>query len=190
MPITLGILAQSRQAAVASDFVLLETQVLGTATASVTFSGLSAYASTYKHLQIRTVARTAQTGQTRALSVRFNADTGTNYSWHFMGGDGSSVSSNAGATQNFMYAGQLSAASISSDIFAPSVIDILDAFNTSKAKTLRALGGDSTGTTPTRIRLFSGAWYNTNALSSITLLGEDLSSNFAINSRFSLYGVK
>jgi hypothetical protein len=175
-------------AAFSSDYELIETQILGSTQAAITFSSLGTYSSTYKHLQIRAVARTAQVGTSRAMSVRLNADTGSNYAWHILGGDGSSVSALSGSSQNFMYLGQLAALDSTANNFKVSVIDLLDAYS-SKNKTLRSLAG---GTDPglNRIRLFSGAWFSTASLTSITLLGEDLSSNFVAGSRFSLYGLK
>jgi hypothetical protein len=174
-----------------SDYELIETQILGSTQTSIVFSNLGTYSSTYKHLQIRAVARTDQTGNSRAIAVRLNADTGSYYAWHILTGDGqaSTVSSAAGATQNVMYLGQSVSTASASNAFGASVIDILDPYSTSKNKTLRSLAGSLSTTTPF-IRLMSGAWFNTASLTSVTLLGEDLTSGFVSGSRFSIYGIK
>jgi len=186
----LGILsAAGVSGAVAPDYELIQTQILGSNQASVTFSNLADYSSTYKHLQIRAVARTAQSGTSRAFSVRVNSDTGSNYAWHLLTADGSSVASQAGSSQSFMYLGQISGTDSESNVFSASVVDVLDAYSSTKNKTFRSLAG-SVRTDGNRIRLFSGFWNNTASITSLTLLGENQSSDFAAVSRFSLYGIK
>jgi hypothetical protein len=52
----LGILsAAGAGGGVAGDYELISSEILGTTAASVTFSSLGDYSSTYKHLQIRAV---------------------------------------------------------------------------------------------------------------------------------------
>lgn len=183
MLIPLGFLAASGVSA--GSFDLLETQVLGSDTASVTFSSLSTYASTYQHLQLRITARSSWASAQAGLVMQLNADTGSNYSYHGLGGNGSSVSSFAGANQSFMYQGVATGNTATANAFSGVVIDILDSFETTKYKTVRALFGNST----TEVGIHSGSWRNTNALTSI-LLKTDVTSNLLTGSRFSLYGWK
>ena len=183
MLIPLGILAAS--GASAGSFDLLETQVLGSSQASVTFSSLGTYASTYKHLQLRIVSRSTWSGAQAGLVMQLNADTAANYSYHGLGGNGSSVSSFAGASQSFMYQGVSAGNGATANAFAGVVIDLLDVFDTNKFKTVRALFGNST----TEVGIHSGSWRNTNALTSI-LLKTDVTSNLVTGSRFSLFGIK
>jgi hypothetical protein len=68
------------------------------------------------------------------------------------------------------------------------VIDILDAFETTKNKTIRSFGGQ-VGSGANLILLHSGFWNNTAAISSITL-GVNGAPQFATGCRFSLYGIK
>jgi hypothetical protein len=184
MPITLGILAQSRQEAAGATFQLLESQVLGSTTASVTFSGLAAYASTYKHLQLRHVGRTNRALTIDVVAMQFNADTASNYSLHRLTGNGSSVASAGNASQGNFFVGLIAGGNAGADQFGAGVIDILDPFVTTKNTTVRTL----TGTT-SEINLYSGAWYNTAALTQIRLFPA-ASDSFVSGSRFSLYGVK
>ena len=168
--------------AVAGDYELISTTILGTSTASVTFSSLGDYSSTYKHLQIRAVAKYDSAFDN--LLMRFNSDTGNNYSHHRLIGNGSTVSSIATANTSSLFPGL--ASSTTSGIYSPTVIDILDPYSTTKNTTIRALYGDSENPT---VRLASGAWYNTSAISSILIYSQS-SFNFVAGSRFSLYGIK
>lgn len=181
MLIPLGILASSGGGA-GGSFELISTTTLGSTQASVTFD-VSTYASTYKHLQIRKMARADVSDW--SSHIRFNSDTGSNYSWHQLGGDGSSVFSSAGTSQTQMLVGKQPVTSDANN-FTADVIDILDPFVTTKNTTIRSFNGYA-GTAPVVI-LRSGAWYNTAAVTSITVT--QLSGNFVSGSRFSIYGIK
>ena len=170
------------------NFDLISTTILGSSTASITFD-TSTLGSTYKHLQIRSVTR--YSSSTNPMLMRFNADsTYTNYRTHWLWGNGSAVSSDT--RQAAGYTGMsVNQDAIGSDftasVFGPSVIDILDPFSSSKNKTVRSLVG--TPGTYNNVRLQSGLWLNTAAVTSITLLDFG-GSNFIAGSRFSIYGIK
>jgi hypothetical protein len=201
MPFGLGFFATAgASAASAGSFDLLETQVLGSSTASVTFSSLSTYASTYKHLQLRVMAKNTAAVNYNVLEMvmRINGST-SNYRSHCLRGFSGSVTSFAPTLSTQMLVGQtVSNDSGVAQTFGASVIDILDPFDSSKNTTVRSLSGagDSRSTLgPTdQISLWSGAWFDTTAVSSLTLYGAygdgGTLSNFTANSRFSLYGVK
>jgi hypothetical protein len=176
MPFGLGFFATAGAGA-AGSFDLLETQVLGSSTASVTFSSLGTY-SNYKHLQLRMV--NTLSSQTVAVRMEFNADTASNYSSHRIVGNGSSVSSSAETSVASMFV------SIGALTPTASVTDILDAFDTNKFKTLRSLAGGMSAAN--EVLLTSGNWRSTNALTSIKVF--PTSFNFVSGSRFSLYGLK
>ena len=180
----MGLLGASAPAA-AGAFYLLETTVLTSSASSVTFSGLDAY-SDYKHLQIRATMNNTQSSNDQTdLVVRFNSDTGDNYSRHALAAEGASVYSTGNA--NISLATVPKSVSRSSlGVWAGMVLDILDFSNTSKNTTIRALAGAAN--TSSAISLSSSAWYNTNAVTSIYLAPE--SADFRTGSRFSLYGVK
>jgi hypothetical protein len=176
----LGIL--SAAGGVGATYELISSTILGTAQSSVVFD-VSSYASTYKHLQLRVVAR--NTGENGNVLMRMNADTGSNYSRHALYGDGSSVLSNAGASQTAIEIGSTTLNSNTANAFGAGVYDLLDPFSSTKNKTVRSL----TGQVPNnQILLRSGAYFSTTATSSITLL--TAANNFAVGSRFSLYGIR
>ncbi len=187
MPITLGILAQSRQEAAAATFQLLESTVLTGTQASVEFTNLvTKYGATYQHLQIRAVARTnrAANGDTGNLSI--NGITTSTYGRHLLQGNGSSVSSDAILSQpnsNNLYA--LVGNNATANTFTGIVIDILDPFEGTKATTYRALSGQAAN--ENLIRLGSGSRYTAETVTSLTL---SAIGSFVQFSRFSLYGIK
>lgn len=177
MPIPLGILAAAGFApAGGGSYDLLETSILSSSAASVTFSNLGNYASDYQHLQIRTVLQST-TGVT--ISLRMNGDTGSNYTFHRLEGNGSSVYSNAGTGRNNI---ALGTSSDTGSIFSPFVVDILDPYQ-SKNKTVRSFARAN------GVGLYSGMWINTASLTSLTIFAET-GQNLVTNSRFSLYGLR
>jgi hypothetical protein len=189
MLIPLGILA-SAGGIPTGDYELIESTVLTSAQASVTFSNLGDYSSTYKHLQIRATARTTSGDNYVGLMVAVNGDTGSNYAEHFLYSNVNSVTSGAATSKVRMNLGWPPGTPINASAYAGAVIDLLDAYSTTKNKTFRALGGfaGTTGGNNSFIALNSGAWFNTSSVTSLTL---SLSGgNLVAGSRFSLYGIK
>jgi hypothetical protein len=149
--------------------------------ASVTFDGIP---SDYKHLQIRVSA--IATGESR-IRMRFNGDTGTNYSVHYLLGNGTNPFAGSGANAN-----QLSGsyAKGTASYSCVNIIDILDYKNTNKNKSIQVLTGYANNVaTDGELGVWSGVWRNTSAVYS-AILYFDNSANIAQHSRFSLYGVR
>ena len=197
MPIPLGVLAVAGAGVapapvIANAYEWLETTVLGSNQATVSFSNLNTnYGSTYQHLQLRMVLRTARSGQTNdTVIMNFNSDGGNNYHAHRLRGNGSSVTSWSGGTQSRIdVSDAVSAGNTAANIFTPIVMDILDPFETTKNTTTRWLTGQAATTYfgSGDIALWSGLWVNTAALTTITF---DAIDDFLTGSRFSLYGLK
>jgi hypothetical protein len=188
MPIPLGVLAVAGAGAAGGGgaFDLLETTVLGSDAASVTFSSLGSY-SAYKHLQIRMVSRCTRAATIADTFVQVNGDTGNNYAYHRMLGSGSSVGEASSINRANAFLAYTSAANATANNFATTVFDILDFSSTSKTTTFRSLTG-MVNTSGNLIGLFSGLWNNTAAVTSINIFPE--AGNFLTGSRFSLYGYK
>ena len=186
----LGIIASgiSGSKVVTNSYESIATVTVGSGgTSSVSFSSI---ASTWTHLQLRIMARSssASSGGTY-MTMRFNSDTGTNYSMHDVGGDGSSAFAEAYTTLDQIYVNRVVRDGTTASIYGVMIIDILDYANTNKYKTTRTLGGfDANGSG--RIDLDSGNWRNTNAISTITLTATNGAENFLTNSHFALYGIK
>ena len=187
MPLGLGFFATAGAGA-AGSFDLLETQVLGSAAASVTFSSLSTYASSYQHLQLRVTARTSRADTGDDIILRFNNDsTVANYRYHALYGTGSVAGSENAQVATGARFMQATGANFTASAFNAGVCDILDPFETTKNKTIRTLSG--VPGSYDRIWLASNLWANTSAVTSITLVS-GFSANFVTGSRFSIYGLK
>lgn len=166
----------------AGAYELISTTLISTNTASVTFD-VSSYASTYKHLQVRFTSRVS-IDQGIQPRMTFNSDTASNYSRHQLTGDGSSVSSFGGANATNMFLGATIPGNSTSNAFSAHIVDILNFASTSVYKTMRCFSG----CTPVNdIKLTSGNWRSTSAITSITI---DSLDYFVSGSRFSIYGIK
>jgi hypothetical protein len=141
---------------------------------------------TYSHLQIRALFKTSVAD--RSIRITFNSDTATNYSFHGIGGDGSTVSLNAYGTQAYGVVGSAPNSTTYPGIF---VTDILDYANTSKYKTTRSSGGadmNIASANSSYAQFWSSNWRSTSAITTITLVPS--SGSFSQYSSFALYGIK
>jgi hypothetical protein len=174
-----------------SDFESIATvSVTSASTVSATFSNIP---STYAHLQIRGISRTTGAGSSAGnLRLTLNSDTGSNYSSHYVSGDGAAVSTTSFNSGTYSWAGgwtnNVDSTAMS---FAGTIIDILDYANTNKYTTVRTFSGVSLNNTSGAVALISGLWMNTSAVTTVTLQiltgsGYDLSQY----SHLALYGIK
>jgi hypothetical protein len=171
------------ETAAVGDYESIQTYSLSTTTASVTFSSIP---STYKHLQLRILAR-GNFAYSNLLdgTMYFNGDTTvTNYYQHYLKGNGTAASASAA---NAPYMSNIFAgANQTTNVFGVAVIDILDYANTNKYKTMRYLGGtDNNGSG--QINLGSILWKNTAAVSSLYFATD---GSMIANTQLALYGVK
>jgi hypothetical protein len=164
---------------------------LSAAQASVEFNNIP---STYSHLQLRSIGTTDRS--TYALdqfALRFNGDSGNNYSYHYLRGNGSSAVSSGAASNSFIYIESSFSSTAGADIFAATILDILDYTNTNKNTTVRALSGlDINGTINSVggfVALSSGAWLNTAAITSL-FIKSNYDQQIQPYSTFTLYGIK
>jgi hypothetical protein len=184
MPI-LGIIASSKLGVVPGDFESIATVTVGGGGAgSFDFTSIPA---TYTHLQIRGIGRCNQVGSgVTTTTYRFNSDTGSNYAYHNLTGNGAAASAGAAATQTNIVLTDLPQISATSNAFGVTVMDILDYANTNKYKTIRALNGaDLNGSG--QISLTSGLWMDTSAITSITI---NPNSSAVQYTNFALYGIR
>jgi len=174
-----------------SVIVLGKFESIATATGTgssgtITFSSIPA---TYQHLQIRAIMRNTLSASDASFGqMRVNGDTTTsNYAWHELYGNGTSVSA-SGADSGLPYYGTVVRNTATSGIIGMTVIDIYDYASTSKYKTIRVFSGnDRNGSGD--IVLWSGLWENTNAITQLEFLAGGTSS-FTTATKFALYGIK
>ena len=186
MPLSpLGIFA--KPAGISTSFESIATVTVGAGgSSSANFTSIP---STYKHLQVRVLGRNtrASSSDDRAI-LRFNSDSGSNYSYHYIYGNGSSVAVTGQTNQTEIdYAIYFTASTAQANTFGVGIIDILDYGDTNKYKTVRCLSGyDLNGSGVAWMT--SGSWRSTSAVTSVNVIPAN--GNFPQYTSIALYGIK
>jgi hypothetical protein len=149
---------------------------------SITFTSIPA---TYKSLQIRILARRSNgTTGTDTEYLRFNSDSGSNYAFHYLYGNGATASVSSSASTSLIACYEIGRNGTTANSFGVSIIDIIDYASTTKNKTVRAFFGlDLNGSGS--VTLGSGLWMNTNAITDINI--NAAADPMAAGSTFALY---
>ena len=143
----------------------------------VTFSSIPA---TYTDLKLVVMAN----ANTAVITlVRFNGDTGGNYSYTYLGGSGSAASSGRGTNTTAAY---LTTVGHTNANWCVDTMDIMNYSNSTTNKTAisRANNAASLGT-DTTVNL----WRSTAAINEIKIFA-DRASTYAIGTTFTLWGIK
>lgn len=181
----LGIYASS-VLKVTNSYESIATVNLGSAQSSIEFTSIP---STYKHLQLRLIARATDSNAANYANLKVNSDTtGSNYARHVMVGNGSSAASYSSTGSTITNLGEIPAATATTGMFGVFIVDLLDYQDTNKYKTIRSLGGDDRNGGG-EVNYNSILWMNTNAISSIQLTTYT-TANYAQYSHAALYGIK
>jgi len=151
------------------SYVALATTTLASSASSVTFSSID---QSYGDL-VLVVSGTNTVGLTSIL-LRFNSDTGSNYSRVFMEGDGSGPDSVSSTDSSLK-------AALISNSEGVSIMQILDYSATDKHKSLLARAATD------RPRAVAGRYASTSAITTMEVLSE--SDDFDTGTTFSLYGI-
>lgn len=180
-------LPSARGAFAPSAYESIATYVVSSGgTSTVTFSSIPA---TYRHLQIRWMARENTGSVTNGgenIRIRFNSDSSSNYSIHRMYGTGSTYSTDGYANQTDVVVNGLAGDGASASIYGMGVCDILDYRDSNKYKTIRYIGAvDLNGAGS--VWFGAGNWRSTSAISSIEL--RETTNSFKEYSHFALYGI-
>lgn len=153
-----------------ATYSLIESQTLGSATATVTFSSIPA---TFTDLVL--IIKTPTISDN--YNLRFNGDTGTNYSYTYIAGNGTSASSGRSSNNTVIGLTYTGAG-------APMTrLQIQDYANTTTYKTALIRQDDAANATMTTV----GLWRSTAAISSITIVSP---STIPSGSTFKLYGIQ
>lgn len=169
------------------DFESIATVSVGAGgSSSISFNSIP---STYQHLQLRWIGRTNRAGNASdTVTIALNSDSGANYSYHNLYGDGSAAGAGAGANTTIMYVGWVAGATALSNTFGVGVLDILDYANTNKYKTVRSLTGrENNGSGIVSIE--SNSWRSTSAVTSLTITSQ-FGGTYQQHSQFALYGIR
>jgi hypothetical protein len=152
---------------------------------TVTFSGIP---SVYKHLQIKAYTRLTGAASQQSLLIYINNDTASNYTIHRMFTNGSTGSSQGFTNQGFGTASGIPCANDLANVFANTIIDIDDANNTSRFKTMKIFTGSSCNTGNSEAHMQSVLWRSNSAINQIMIAAGN--GNLAQYSRIDLYGIQ
>lgn len=157
----------------------IATTTLSSAQSSVTFSSISG-----SFTDLVLVSTSTTSSANRDYNIRFNSDSGTNYSFTVLAGSGSAASSarasNAANTGLYIVSGT------STTVPGTVISHIQNYSNTTTYKTMLQRGNESGGEVCAGVSL----WRSTSAITSITIYASMSSANFNSGSTFTLYGIK
>lgn len=166
---------------------LIAKNVLGSDTSNVEFTSIPA---TYTDLLLCLSGRSDRSGQVEdSLKWQFNSDTGSNYSYKVLYGNGSTTYSDGQSSVAYdSIWGVLPAATATASTFGNVSIYIPNyAGNTNKSSSAEGCGESNTATGPL-ICASAAIWSSTAAITSVKLFPYH-GSNFKSGSSFFLYGI-
>lgn len=154
-----------------ATFQPIATQTISGVNADVVFSNIPG---TYTDLVL--IVNATQATTLGSLFIRFNADTGSNYSDTIMLGDGSTPQSARQSNTTSMRTGLIG------NNPGNTILYIMDYANTTTNKTVLSRGNVAAN----QSRAGVGLWRNTAAINALTVV----TNNQAITGTFTLYGIK
>ena len=171
----------------AATYTLISSQVLGSSSASVTFSSIP---QTYTDLKLAISARTGNGAYLDNLFMTISSDTGSNYSNTRLEGSGTTASSSATtnstptASANLSY---VNAAGATASVFSNTEIYIPN-YTSSTNKQIYAYSVvENNSATSNEVYSTAELWRGTSAVTSLTF---SCNNSFVVNSSFYLYGIR
>ena len=193
MPI-LGTQASQFSGKAFGSFESIATATVGSGgTSTITFDPVP---STFNHLQLRVHARTNRaTVPGDYLNIRFNDDTGSNYTQHSLSTSlaDTPIRSDSEGIGTFIYGYNITSVSPN---FSSSMYDIFDYKSTNKTKVLRGYTGTDSnadfinGYTASGIGFISALWNNSSSPITKITITPVVGTVFVQHSHFALYGIK
>jgi hypothetical protein len=159
----------------------IATQTISTSVTTLTFSSIPA---TYTDLVV--VVYGGTTSAPDNLWLRFNSDSGSNYSFTELVGTGTAATSPGYA--NFTLAKLSSTIGGGTTVGQSYIANIMNYSNTTTFKTMINRANQNDNTYP-GVAAYTNLWRNTAAINTV-LLGRDGAGNLAIGTVMSLYGIK
>jgi hypothetical protein len=121
------------------------------------------------------------------IAITCNSDSGSNYSRHYLYGDGSAAGAGASTSATSMLIAYVSPSSALASTNTVNIVDLLDYQDSNKYKTFRVLTGMDVNGSGGYVQLSSGSWRSTTAISTLTLT---IANNYTTGTQFALYGIK
>jgi hypothetical protein len=144
--------------------------------------------STYTDLVVKLSARRSQAYADTYL--RFNNDSGANYSWRQVRGDGSSTSSASGSAQTYALSGNGADRSTYTANTFGSIEIYVPNYAGSNAKSFSVDSVNENNATQADAMLLAGLWSGTSAINRVTLYPDIGYGDFVQYSTATLYGIK
>lgn len=165
----------------ASTYTPIATYAITGSPNTVSFNSFSGYTD----LVLVASARGNYADTLGIMRIRFNGDSGSNYSMTQMYGNGSTATSARVSNQTSFGLEYTSGNSDTANVFSPVILNIQNYSNSTTYKTLLA----RTNNAGVRVVAQVGLWRSTSAITSIAI-DEVLGTNWAVGSTFTLYGIK
>jgi len=159
-----------------STYTPIASQTLGSAAASVTFSSIP-----QGYTDLVVLASVGSTIPTEAYVIRFNSDTGNNYSWTRLSGNGSTAASARSSNTSYISAFEIPSATDK----GVQKIQLNNYSNTTTFKTALVRADAASYNTVAVV----GLWRNTSAINSITISSSG-TGNVVSGSTVTLYGIQ
>ena len=162
-----------------STYSTIATTTLGSATNTVTFSSISG---SYTDLVV--ISSFTVSSDSANVIVRFNNDSGSNYSSTRIEGTGTTASSNRSSSATSIGV----ESNIGSDDASPStfIFNVMNYSNATTYKTMLTRTNAAVGTYP-GLTAQVGLWRSTSAINRIDIIQGGV--NFKVGSTFTLYGI-
>ena len=168
--------------AAGSTYTPIATTTLGSDTSSISFTSISG---SYTDLVLILFARSTRPTTDDTLVMRFNNDSGSNYSKTRLVGTGSAASSyTSGSTTAFLL-DAISGASNPTGEFSPNIYNIMNYSNTTTYKTIVT----RSNTASAYVVAETGLWRSTAAVNRIDL-SLNTGPNFKAGTMATLYGIQ
>lgn len=162
----------------------IATNTLTSGAASVTFSSISA---NYTDL-VLVVNSANATNTTHEIRIILNSDTGTNYSFTYLYGNGTTAGSGRQSNTAYGVLGYFTTPGTTSLAYL-GIVNFMAYSNTTTNKTFITRSNANPTTTYAGAETIVNLWRSTAAINSIKL-EHNSGSNFATGSTFTLYGIK
>lgn len=167
--------------AAGSTYTPIATTTLGSATNTVSFDSISG---SYTDLIIIASIRMDNVGSgNQNTLIRFNDDSGANYNYMYILGDGSTVSSSRGPN-----ATSLLVSSVGNDSANRYSTEIWQFNNYSNTTTHKSAIMRHSVPFGNQVQAWAGLWRSTSAITKVSIIASS-SAEFAADSTFTLYGI-
>jgi len=168
----------------ATTYEKIATTTLGSSVSSITFSSVAA---SWTDLRLVVTGRQIYSSiNYGSMKLIFNSDSGSNYSYTRISGNGSAASSSSATSQTYLYGGYFADAPTGNAMTSLFVADIFS-YAGSTYKTIlcnSSVDENGSGVTDSRV----GLWQSTSAITSINISGGD--GNIDAGTTATLYGIK